>query len=226
MVDGSLVEQKPGLEDVLLRQNANRLVQTAREFKIISVESRDAAVTFRRSIKQLGDRIANYFDPEIKAAHAAHKAKLNQKAMVDAPRKLADDIIGRKITDWEVAEQKRVEDERRRLQAEARQAEEERRLAEAAELEAAGYAEEAEAVIEEPIVTAPVHVEAPPKMEGSHLRTTWKHEVITPGLVPREWCMPDDKKLAAYARANREGASVPGVKFYPDHSTTTRRSGT
>lgn len=48
----------------------------------------------------------------------------------------------------------------------------------------------------------------------------WKSRVVNAAIVPREYCVPDEKALNAYAKANAEALKagtakpVPGVEFY------------
>jgi hypothetical protein len=51
-------------------------------------------------------------------------------------------------------------------------------------------------------------------------RKEWKHRVVNPELVPREYLVPDDTKLRAAVRAGvRE---IAGVEVYEDESLPVR----
>src|SRR3990167_1161855 len=71
----------------------------------------------------------------------------------------------------------------------------------------------------------PIPVAAPPvvpKTPGVSDSVRWKHRVVTPDLVPREWLIPDEKGLADYAKGRKDQAKVPGVEFFPVPVSTVR----
>lgn len=82
-----------------------------------------------------------------------------------------------------------------------------------------------EAVVLPPATVLP----PPPKVEvkqtvhtdlgRSTVRKVPKFEVIEPSLVPREYLMPDEKKIGAMVRA-RLATSIPGVKIWEEFSQT------
>jgi hypothetical protein len=49
-------------------------------------------------------------------------------------------------------------------------------------------------------------------------RSVWRHRVVDPDKVPDEYWVIDHDKLAALARQDKAGASVPGVEFFDDVS--------
>jgi hypothetical protein len=40
--------------------------------------------------------------------------------------------------------------------------------------------------------------------------------------IPRDYMMPDEKKIGAYARSMKSKASMPGVEFYSDTIVSAR----
>lgn len=54
------------------------------------------------------------------------------------------------------------------------------------------------------------------KAQGLSAREAWTFRVTDPALVPREFLTVDEKALAAYARAKKGTASVPGVEFFSE----------
>lgn len=51
--------------------------------------------------------------------------------------------------------------------------------------------------------------------EGLSVRVTWRVAHIDPEQVPRAWMIPDEKRIAAHARAAKDAvpAEIPGVIF-------------
>src|SRR5688572_4767847 len=55
-----------------------------------------------------------------------------------------------------------------------------------------------------------------PTLKGTSVREVWVATVAYPNAVPRDWCVPDDKRIAAHARNTPiEQAPTPiaGVTF-------------
>lgn len=124
-----------------------------------------------------------------------------------------------------LAFQQKVQREREaaRLKAEAEARAEAERQAQALAKEAeealnAGHTVQALEKIEkaENVYVIPAPLPELPKLHGATVRANWKHRVIDPNAVPRQFCTPDDKLLAALAKSQKDKASVPGVEFYND----------
>jgi hypothetical protein len=64
-----------------------------------------------------------------------------------------------------------------------------------------------------------------PKLQGTSVREVWAAVITDPNLVPREWCVPDEKKIAAVARATKPDVTptpIPGVTFTKKSQVSTR----
>ncbi len=112
--------------------------------------------------------------------------------------------------------------ERRRLDEIARKEAEEKKLAEAAALEKEGRADEAEAVLNSEDYQAPAAVESAPEVDGVSYRDKWTFEITNPDLVPREYCIPDEKAIGGIARTMKGRVKIPGVRIYNDKIMVTR----
>lgn len=102
-----------------------------------------------------------------------------------------------------------AEEERLRKEAE-KQA---KKLEKKGDVAAAEATRAAAAAVQVPVV-APV-VEAP-KAKGISTRTVWKARVVQPLVVPREYLLVDESKLAKLAQATQGTVTVPGVEFYSE----------
>ena len=92
---------------------------------------------------------------------------------------------------------------------------------EAVAAEKAGDAVRARALIEAPVVVAPVtprpvFVAAPPaqapKVEGVSFRDDWDFVITNAALIPREYLIPDEKKIRAVVKAMKEHTNIPGIR--------------
>lgn len=109
-----------------------------------------------------------------------------------------------------------------KAEEEARKAEEAKRLA---ELQEAQRAAEAEAALTGNAVAVPVQMpdEEPQKktpiVQGVTARTVWTFEIVNPDLVPRAYCVPDEKVIREYMNAVKSSGAdidalkIPGVAF-------------
>ncbi len=61
-----------------------------------------------------------------------------------------------------------------------------------------------------------------PQAEGLQYRQLWTFEIENESLIPREFLIPDVRALKALATAQKERASVPGVKFISQTSVVSR----
>lgn len=57
-----------------------------------------------------------------------------------------------------------------------------------------------------------------PSLSGVTMRTNYRCEVIDVSKVPREYLIPDEKKLNAMARALKEDFKIPGCKLIIDET--------
>jgi hypothetical protein len=64
-----------------------------------------------------------------------------------------------------------------------------------------------------------------PKLAGTSVREVWTAVIVNPDLVPREWCIPDEKKIGALARATKVDVTptpIAGVNFVKKAQVSTR----
>jgi hypothetical protein len=111
-----------------------------------------------------------------------------------------------KLEEEERKEQKRIDDlaekERKRLE----------KLAE--RQESKGNTEKAEETREKAVSVPVAFVPTQrPKVKGISKRDNWIFIITDPALIPREYLMPDEKKLGNVARAHKGTHQVPGVVF-------------
>jgi hypothetical protein len=183
--------------------------------------------------------ILDTFEAAAKRAILKYDTEEEQKRIAEQRRlqAIADEKarVEREKAEAEARRQRAIEEEARqkaeaaRRAAEQASAEERARLlkeAEAAERKAAAANAKAETKTElAAAVVAPVVEIAPTveKQKGETTKTTWKARIINAALVPREYCVPNEKELDAIAKATKGSKQIPGVEFYPEQTLSMRK---
>lgn len=144
----------------------------------------------------------------------------------------ADKLLTRKVGDYRAEQEWKRREEEERINAERRR-EAERKAREeaerkAGELRQAGLKREAAKVVRE-AAKAPVEVPAPvslqsttPKIEGISSRKNWTFRIVNESLVPREYLVPDEKKIRGVVKALKEKAKIPGVEVFAEESVAVK----
>lgn len=176
------------------------------------------------TIKEIRKKIENTFKPIKQKMDAAKKEVLDQEKAADKPLAEAESYIKPLIAGY-LAEQEKIRlAEEARLREIARKEEEERQLQAALAAEAEGQNEEAEAIISAPVQAAPIVVpKTVPKVPGVNMRKEWKFRIINPALIPREYLIPDEKKIGQIVRALKEQTKIPGIEVYSDDNISAGR---
>lgn len=148
---------------------------------------------------------------------------------IDALMTVESAIKGAIIRYSEAEEEKRRKEEAR-LQAEARERElkeKERIEKQAIKLEEKGDLEAAEAhrsKKEEVYVPRPIVESRVEKVSGVHKIITWHARIVNESKVPREFCIPDVKKLEALAKATKGSMKIDGIEFYQEATISSRKA--
>jgi hypothetical protein len=204
-----------------------QLSQTVSALRVSDQESYNRASALVDQCDRVLERINQHHDPIIKAAHAAHKAALAaKKALADRFETIKADAK-RKMTNWYLAEQRRVQEERLKAEAEARKQAEEARLREAEALAQAGMTEAADAALDAPVdLTAFIREpQAPVAGNGVCYRANWKAEVVNlmvlvkavaDGKAPMSYLEPNMTALNQAAKAFKNTQEIPGVRQFND----------
>lgn len=119
--------------------------------------------------------------------------------------------------------EKRLQAERLALEAARREQDKLEKRAERAETQ--GKVEQAEALREQAsMVGAVAPVVVPPaKTEGITLRTRWDFRIVDANALPREYLMPDEKKIAGVVRAMKAETRIAGVEVLEVQDVAARR---
>lgn len=206
-----MIEEKQEQE---LAGSGNDLIAQANQMKVWDAETYAEAGDWLKGIKEYKKQVNSVFDGPIKSANATHKMLTIKRKEHLAPAEEADKTVRRVMLDWKRCEDARQDAIRREAEAEARRQDEERKIAEAAQLEKEGFAEKAEAVIDQPAFVPPVQIKETPKVQGVYTRKVWDFEVIDPNLVPRRWLIVNEKVIRSYVKATKGVDEIPGVKIF------------
>ena len=185
--------------------------------------------------KELLKEIDGAYDDLVKSAHKLHKDLVAKKAKFYNPTEAGVKAAKKLMSDFELEEKKAREADQKRLEDIARKEEEERLLLEALEAEEEAKAngatpqeaaQEAEAIINEPVYVAPVVLQkTTPKVQGVVFREIWKAQVVNfrdlvvavaAGKAPIQALKADEVFLGQQARSLKQALNIPGVKSFSE----------
>lgn len=207
----------------------------------------DTMKGINRRIKVVEEKMAE----PISLANKTHKALTSLRAELLAPLERAKQYAAREIARYD-GEQRRIaqeaamkakreadearriaeEEERKRLEAE--------RLETAMKLEKIGFKEEADQILDQPIivqtppnshVAAPLPDPEPFKPKGLTIKTTYRAEVtdlrllvqeVAAGRQPLSLILPNEKKLNDLAKTLKHELTIPGIQVVEDSKAQTR----
>ena len=181
-----------------------------------------------QQVKELKNEIEKSYKPIIEKAHQAHKEALAQLKEKIKPVEEVEKIIKQNMSRFYEEQEKiriREEQEKYRIERERQEAinKELARLENLKTEKAKQNSKEKIEVLEtelKEVIEAPV-IETQ-KIEGVSYRDNWKFEIINPSLIPREFLIPDDKKIGAYVRSLKDSATIPGVKIWNEKTLVSR----
>ena len=153
----------------------NDLLTKAQSLAIINDVSRITAGDLLKMIKALQKEVKADREPERIAAQQALDAIRNGRNRHLNPLEQAEKLLKQKVLVYEENEEKKRQEEEDRINAKIHEEDEENRIKEAEDLRELGGEEEAQAVMDAPIVTPPVFIpKSTPKVEGQHTTLHFK----------------------------------------------------
>lgn len=202
-------------EPEAINQGYELIAQNLKGFEVVDPITYRYAGQLVAAVKDLKAKIQAYFKPIKEQAYKTWREICDkEKAELSKLEPLEKKLSGQLVA-YQMEEERKRREEEERLRAEARKREEELRLQMAMELEKQGRKEEAEQIVSTPVEVPAIKVESSvPKVEGISSREEWTFEIEDPNIIPREFLMPDEKKIRAYVKTMKEKAQIPGVKVY------------
>lgn len=158
----------------------------------------------QQRIEALRTAITAPLNAALKAANDLFRAPAQR--LLDAERAIKGELARYS------EEQERIRREEQRRADEAARKQREALEQRAAKAEASGKVEKASTLaLQAAAVVAPVIQREAPKVAGIAMREVAEYEVTDASLLPREYLVPDDKKIGAVVRALKLEAKIPGV---------------
>lgn len=219
---------------ISLKEEYEHIILEAKKITAIdSINDLEIANNLGR-ILQAGSKDAEaFFAPVKRQIDALKKPVLNYESEFTGALEGEKKRLAALITRWNLkcAEEQREKERQAREEAEAAARDE--ALARAVELEASGDLEQAEALLEEPIMAAPVVIQnqAPPKPAGQVSRMSYSATVVdlmalvkavAEGKEKIQCLMANESYINATARNDKEGFSIAGCKLNRTPSTNFR----
>ena len=218
---------------IALRSEYSAVVVASQKLTaIVTAEDAEEATKYGRLLQVAAKETEAFFKGVKSTIDDIKKPVLQAEKDDSGPYNSEKNRLGGLLTAYQAAERrKREEEERIAREAAAKQAEEEA-LQRAIELAAAGEEEAADAVLEEPIIAAPVVIPASaPKPTGSVARKNYDIEVtdlkalvaaVAAGKLPLLCISANESFIRNQAKAMKEAFSMEGVKLVVTESTSFR----
>jgi hypothetical protein len=206
-----------------------QLALAANTIKVTSAIDYRGAGEMLLKLKGMRKELDELCRPEIQKRYEAHREATREFNSADSPLAIAVRTVESRMLSWQQEqeaarrrEQERIEaEERRKAEEEARRVATEAQLAHAIEAEQSGDKELAEQILAEPTPQLPVYVppvcvaSEVPQVEGLSKRQTWSFQIEDINKIPREYLLPDNKKIGAVVRALKSHTNIPGIKVFP-----------
>lgn len=206
-----------------VRKEIVPVLDAAKALKVVDEDTYTQAMELGRQCDSRSKRVESIWADAKTKSYAAYKTILDTINSFIKPLQEAKKVVGQKAYTWKRTEDEKRRQEEVRLQEEARKKEEEKRLQEASQLAAEGKEEEADTVLEEPLIVELPKVEPVVKIEKLAMRENWQFEIVDEKIIPREFCVPDKVKIGKTVKILKGDTQIPGVRAYDIGSVTFRK---
>lgn len=179
--------------------------------RIIDRPTLEEAVNHGREIDRRLKWMEEFFEPLVSSAHKTWRMLTSRREDAAGPLRQAKLSLSSAIGYFKTQEEKKRMAEEARIRAELQSKVEDDTLKMAAALESAGQKEAAQALMEAPVVTPPIILPKQTKTEGTYTRTNWKFTISDEAKIPRQYLIPDIKKIGMVVRTMKDKTDIPGV---------------
>jgi len=191
----------------LVESKVQSVMSAIETMEIDSNDAMEGAAEWLRKNKETQKFVKEFFEEDRKRTYDAYQAVTKEiKRFTDILTK-AEKTVKRKMADYQMEQERirREKEEQRRKEEEAKQIEAEKK----------GKPAPPPAVTEAP-------VEEEEKLEGVSFVEVWTYTIEETDKIPREYMIPDEKKIRDVVKAMKGDANIPGVKIYPDKQVRAR----
>jgi hypothetical protein len=218
---------------IALRHEYGAVVVASQKLTVIeTAEQAEEATKFGRLLQTAAKETETFFKGVKLQIDDIKKPVLQAEKDDSGPYNTEKARLGGLLTAYQAAERRKREEEERLAREAAEKQAQEDALQRAIDLAAAGEDEAADAVLDEPIVAAPVIIPASaPKPTGSVARKNYDIEItdlkalvaaVAAGTMPLLCLVPNESFIRNQAKAMKEAFSMPGVKLVVTESTSFR----
>lgn len=197
-------------------QDGLAAIDRAVAFTIITNDDYMSADAFCIGLKTLEKQVDDMFDDPIAKAFATHRSLTTRKNNYAEPLKRSLKIIKGKMATYSEEQEKMRREEEERLRAEAQKKAEDEAIARAKEAQDSGNKEEANEIINQPLIVAPIVLQKTVPKASTTIRKVKKYRITNANLVPREYLMLDNSKVGGVIRALGFAANIPGIEVYEE----------
>lgn len=192
---------------------------------LLAQTTKDIAILSKEDYAKAGESVARIRDLEkdLEAEYKAHPIVIQARELQRQKAELAMLLENARKTAkghmiaWEDEQERQRKAEEDRLAAEAKAQAEKEALEAAVQAEAEGNQEEAVAILEAPVIVPVVTIpKQTPKVAGHTRRVVPKFRINDEAKLPRQFLMPDEKKIGGVIRALKAAHNIPGVAYYEE----------
>ena len=197
-----------------VRKEVAPVLEAAKALQVVDEDSYLQAMELGRQCDSRAKRVEAIWSEAKSKSYAAYKSILDTIGSFTKPLQEAKKVIGQKAYTWKREEDEKRRREEARLREEAQQRAEEERLREASQLAAEGKEEQADQVLEKPIIVEAPKIERVSKVENAAMRENWQFEIVDENAIPREYLIPDRVKIGKVVKALKGETKISGVKVF------------
>jgi len=195
-------------ESMELGKQIDQLIKEMETVSIMTDEQFTFMAEWLKKLKATQKIVLEVYDPQIKELYEPYKTKLAEKKTYTDRLDAAERAAKSKMSAYQAIQERKRLEEKQRLEEEARKAEAEKLLNEAIK-------KNDETVLERPIVIPSVYVgPATTKVSGISFVETWDFVIENMELIPRDYMLPDEKKIRQAVKLLKDKAVIPGVKVF------------
>lgn len=210
------------MKEIQISEKTTEITCRAIEMMVTNRDEYEQVISFIRDIKALGKEIESTFDPIVQKAHAAWKETTTQRARFLKPLEDAEKTLKNKMAIWTTEQERIRREEERKIQAEREKAAAKEREKLAKKAEKTGDTEAAEEIRAQEIAVAPVKLEDTTKVTGISYTEVWQFSIEETSQIPREYLIPDEKKIGQVVRAMKGNITIPGIKIWSEKRPNVR----